>query len=173
LDSQHRSTLGDADLIRPGLNQPRPGRHLSGPGSSKSIAYAIVAAARPWAARETLIKSAFPSVPFFFDAGTDNEGFHQRSSDPSWSKVSEGGFLDAVSLRNSAARSSKEGSTSASSAWRRISRCSASTERPCRAARSFSFAIGSSSRLRTCRLPAITVLSNESKSSNCRPMRQA
>jgi len=33
---------------------------MSGPGSRKSIGYAIVAAAHPWAARETLIKSAFP-----------------------------------------------------------------------------------------------------------------
>jgi len=35
---------------------------MSGPDSRKSIAYAIVAAAHPWAARETLIKSAFPEL---------------------------------------------------------------------------------------------------------------
>jgi hypothetical protein len=38
-------------------------------------------------------------------------------------------------------------------AWRRIFRCSASVERPCRAARRFKRAIRSSSKLRTCRFP--------------------
>ena len=60
-----------------------------------------------------------------------------------------------VSSRKSAASLSKDGSSSPTRACRRISRCSASAERPCRAALRFSLVINSSSRLRTCRFPAI------------------
>src|SRR6516165_1564420 len=93
--------------------------------------------------------------PLDGDAGIDDERVH-RSSRPSRSRTSEGVcFRRFVSLRRSAANVSKEGSTSPLRAWWRISRCSASVERPCRAARRFNRAIRSSSKLRTCRFPAI------------------
>ncbi len=64
--------------------------------------------------------------PFDRDAGLNNERLH-RSSRPSRSRVSDSFcFRRFVSSRKSAASLSKEGSSSPASAWRRISRCSAS-----------------------------------------------
>jgi hypothetical protein len=98
---------------------------------------------------------AFLDYSFDGDAGIDDKRVH-RHSRPSRRRTSEGVWCRRlVNFRRSAANVSKDGSTSPTRAWRRISRCSASVERPCRAARRFNRAIKSSSKLRTCKLPAI------------------
>ena len=91
-------------------------------------------------------------------AGIDHERVH-LSSRPSRRRTSDGVcFRRLVSFRRSPANFSKEGSTSLTRARRRISRCSASVERPCRAARRFKRAISSSPKLRTCRFPGIRLV---------------
>jgi hypothetical protein len=104
---------------------------------------------------QRLRRTVFLDYPFDGDAGIDNERVH-RFSRPSRRRTSEGVWCRRlVNFRRSAANVSKDGSTSPIRLWRRISRCSASVERPCRAARRFNRAIKSSSKLRTCKLPAI------------------
>ena len=100
--------------------------------------------------------------PLDGDTRVNDEPAH-RPLRPSRSRISEGVCLRRfVSLRKSAASFSKEVSSSAASAWRRISRCSASVERPWRAARRFNRAIRSSSRLCTCRFPGIALYAFDS-----------
>jgi hypothetical protein len=100
-------------------------------------------------------RAVYPWHPFDGDAGVDPKRV-PRSLRPSRRRSSDGiCFRRRVSFRNSAANVSNEGSTSLASAWQRISRCSASVERPCRDARRFKRAIRSSSKFRTCRFPAI------------------
>ncbi len=93
--------------------------------------------------------------PFDGNAGVNNKAIH-RSSRPSRWSVSDGVCeRTRVMARSRAANSSNAGSTSAESACLRISRCSASAERPCRAARRFSRITRRSSRLRTCKFLGI------------------
>jgi len=77
-------------------------------------------------------RTVFLDYPFDGDAGIDYERVH-RSLRPSRRRTSEGVWgRRLVNFRRSAANVSKDGSTSPIRVWWRISRCSASVERPCR-----------------------------------------
>ncbi len=117
--------------------------------SSGAISFACRRSALPWsvpASSTTHLTAMLASMTRVFTAR------HRPSRRRTSGKVCCRCF---VSSRKSAASLSKDGSSSPTRACRRISRCSASAERPCRAALRFSFATNSSSKLRTCRFPAI------------------
>ena len=114
----------------------------SGFGSFADFAY--VAEDICWVDQRALAKGAeLATKTAFGNSGRIRFGAFprvHRSSRPSSRRVSEGVcFRRLVSFRGSPVKVSKEGSTSPARAWQRISRCSASADRPCRAARRLRF----------------------------------
>lgn len=74
--------LGNADLIRPGLIQPRRARYMPRPGSRISITCVIDAMTHPWTLRKALNKSALSVLILLLGLAGCEQGKRLGQGDP-------------------------------------------------------------------------------------------